>query len=82
MTSECSIKSFFCAPCRWITTCCSQCRKTTVNADTQEATSQISIAVLGKTEIQIPMTPTHHRERTWKLSNGRMGYEQKEIGAV
>ncbi len=55
-------RSCFCAPFRWIARCC--CRK----SDNQS----VKVTQVAVTAIQ---ATGHHRERTWKLSQGRMTYD-------
>lgn len=75
MCSDCCKTSCWCAPCRWMSSCFTCCKKKPVRT-AQYAVNQVSIAVLGTpTTIQPQAPPSHHRERTWKLSSGRMTYD-------
>ncbi len=77
MSSECCTTSCWCAPCRWIVSCLPCCKKKTPS---QQTVYSVSVAAIGTPTVQPEPTPTHHRERTWKLSDGRMTYDHKETG--
>ena len=64
MCGECYIKSCLCAPLRWI--CCYKPK----SPKQTSVVAQVAIPVITTHTVQ-----SHHRERTWKLSNGRMSYE-------
>lgn len=65
MTTGCYQTSCFCAPFRWISRCCY-----TPPSPTLQPATQVAVNAIGDHS-----HPTHHRERTWKLSNGRMTYD-------
>lgn len=65
MASSCC-SSCWCAPFRWLTKCC--CKKQ------EEQNIAITQVVVSSIQGANPK-PSHHRERTWKLSNGKMTYD-------
>jgi len=72
--------SCWCAPFRWISSCCSkdEVKPTMPVIHTpQYLINQAAMAALTSTPSLTSQIPGHHRERTWKLSNGRMSYDQK-----
>lgn len=66
MTSGCYQTSCWCAPFRWISRCCY-----TPQSPTLQPITQVAVHAIANQNTH----PTHHRERTWKLSNGRMTYD-------
>lgn len=63
--------SCWCSPFRCLSSCFS-CKKKEPERQEQYVVNRVSIAVMG-THISHTQ-PTHHRERTWKYSNGKMSY--------
>lgn len=80
MTSECCSKSCWCAPCRWIVSCFPCCKPKPKQTSRQYAVNNVSIAILVSPTLK--PVPAHHRERTWKLSDGKMTYEAKDIESM
>ena len=64
--TTCYETSCWCAPIRWIYKCCSS----PPPSPTLQPITQVAVVAIGNQP-----QPTHHRERTWKFSNGRMSYE-------
>lgn len=80
MNCECCVR-VCCAPFRWIASCLPCCNPNRTDRPLQYSVTKVSVAVLGTPTIQSQPTPaTHHRERTWKLSNGKMSYDVRQAG--
>ncbi len=77
MSAGCYKTSCWCAPIRCLSSCFTCCRKKKNQRPSQYVVNTVSVAVLG-TSSQTHSPATHHRERTWKLSNGRMSYEKDQ----
>jgi hypothetical protein len=59
-----------------LSSCFTCCKKKSPEKSTQLVVNSVSIAVMG-THIA-HSEPTHHRERTWQMKNGKMTYEKKD----
>jgi hypothetical protein len=57
-----------CAPFVYISTCCNKPKEKEYNV------TQVAVSSINPTEAK----PTHHRERTWTLENGKMRYKLTE----
>jgi hypothetical protein len=67
MTNECYATSCWCAPFRWL--CCSIPKK----RPQISVTTAVALPAM-QTQVVQPQTATSPRERTWKLSHGRLNY--------
>lgn len=53
--------------------CCCLCRALKICKRNPEPVIEVAQIRINNTSLE--NQPTHHRERTWKLSNGKMTYE-------
>ena len=69
MTNECYAASCWCAPIRWMC-----CYKPTSPTHTS-VVAQVAVPAMAT---QLVQPQGHHRQRTWKLSKGKMSYDVSE----
>lgn len=83
---SCYITSCFCAPCRWIENCCWCDPVDQANKLYEESAKikKVSVAASPTFTSSVPsqgspssptLAPSHHeRTRTWRWTNGKLGY--------